>query len=137
METQVARRPTGLLTASLSSAVMLSAAACTSGGGPPTGTPTPLSLPQVLPLFLQCLVDHHVTIWDRAQGDTNAASIGEKAGWLVNGRVVANQNLYTRSDAIEGFSPMSPDFEPQQTIATWLDDAVSKGTWPKVCPPLP
>jgi hypothetical protein len=90
-----------------------------------------------MPLFLQCLIDHNVPIWDRAEGDTSAASLGTKGGWYVNGRVVATDAFYRIADSLEGFYPVSPDFKPEQTIAEWVDNAVSNGTWPKVCAPLP
>lgn len=144
----MARRFTGLLAASTFPAVMLLATACTSGGGSPSSTPATstsasasqaaaLTQQQVMPLFLQCLTEHNITIWDKAQGNTNLASIGKAEGWYKNGRVLANQALYTDVDALEGFYPISPDFKPEQTIADWVDNAVSNGTWPKVCAPLP
>lgn len=146
----MAQRFTGLLAASMVPALMLLASACSSNSSSPEGTSTTssaaqsatasgaaLTAQQVMPLFLQCLTDHHITIWDKAQGNTNLASIGEKQGWYKNGRVLANQALYTDADALEGFYPISPDFKPQQMIGDWVDNAVSKGTWPKVCAPLP
>ena len=143
----MARRFTGLLAASTFPAVMLLATACTSGGGSPSSTPATstsasasqaaaLTQQQVTPLFLQCLTEHNITIWDKAQGNTNLASIGKAEGWYKNGRVLANQALYTDVAALEGFYPISPDFKPEQTIADWVDNAVSNGTWPKVCAPL-
>jgi len=141
----VTRRLTGMLAALVFSAVMLPATACTSSGGSPRHAPvastptshhTSLSRQQLLPLFLQCLIEHDVMIWDRAQGDTSLVSVGKKDGWYVNGRVVANDNLYSTADSLEGFYPISSDFKPDQTIATWLDNAASNGTWPKVCAPL-
>jgi hypothetical protein len=146
----VARRFTGLFAASMVPALMLLASGCSSNSTSPEGTSTTssaapsattsgaaLTAQQVMPLFLQCLTDHHITIWDKAQGNTNLASIGEKQGWYKNGRVLANQALYTDADALEGFYPISPDFKPQQMIGDWVDNAVSNGTWPKVCTPLP
>lgn len=139
----VARRFSGLLAASMLSMVMLLATACTAGGGssssasPTASHDATLSLQQVTPLFLQCLIDHNVTIWDRAQGDTNLKPLAEKAGWYVNGHVVANQKLWLAVDSLEGFHPISPDFKPDQTIADWVDNAALHGTWPKVCTPLP
>jgi hypothetical protein len=135
-------------------AVMLLATGCTSSGGSPSGTSTTaspassapsatasvsatLSPQQVIPLFLQCLAEHNVPIWDKAQGDVNVASVGKNQGWYENGRVVANNALYSNADALEGFYPISPDFKPEQTIATWVDNAASDGAWPKVCAPLP
>jgi hypothetical protein len=152
----VARRFTGLLAASMVPAVMLLATACgpnssstqststTSAAAPsPSTSPSAtasgaaLTVQQIMPLFLQCLVEHNVTIWDKARGNTNLESLGKKDGWYENGRVVANQALYTDADALEGFYPVSPDFKPDQTIATWLINAAAGGTWPKVCTPLP
>ena len=149
----MARRFTGLLAASMFPAVMLLATACTSGGGSPSSTSSPassapsatvsdgvtrnLTQQQVVPLFLQCLTDHNITIWDKAQGNTNLATVGKAQGWYKNGRVLANQALYTDVDGLEGFYPISPDFKPEQTIADWVDNAVSNRTWPKVCAPLP
>ena len=147
----MARRFTGLLAASMVSAVMLLAAACTSGGGSPTSTSTTsssapsatvseamtLTAQQVMPLLLECLTEHNVPIWDKAEGDVNVASVGEKQGWYENGRVVANSALYSNADALEGFYPIGSDFKPEQTIATWVDNAVGNRTWPKVCKPLP
>jgi hypothetical protein len=147
----VARRFTGLLAASLFPAVMLLATGCASSGGSPSSTSTTaspassatasvsatLGPQQVLPLFLQCLAEHNVPISDKAQGDVNVASVGKNQGWYENGRVVANNALYSNADALEGFYPISTDFKPEQTIATWVDNAASKGTWPKVCAPLP
>ena len=144
----MARRLTGVLAASMFPAVMLLATACSSGGGSSSGTTPASSSPsasqtgtltqqQVMPLFLQCLTDHNITIWDKAQGNTNLASIGKVQGWYKNGRVLANQALYNDADALEGFFPVSPDFKPEQMIADWVDNAVSNRTWPKVCAPLP
>jgi hypothetical protein len=158
----VARRITGLLAASTFPAVLLLATACTSGGGSPSSTstassaapgaaspasaasasaPAPgsaaLSPSQVMPLFLECLAEHNVPIWDKAQGNVSVASIGKTEGWYENGRVVANSALYSDADALEGFYPISSDFKPEQTIATWVDNAAGNGTWPKVCTPLP
>ncbi len=45
--------------------------------------------------------------------------------------------LYSDADALEGFYPVSSDFKPEQTIATWVDNAAGNGPWPKVCAPLP
>lgn len=145
------RRFPGLLAASMFTAVMLPATACSSNGGSPSSTSTTsspaqsatasqsatLSPQQILPLFFQCLTEHNIPIWDKDQGNTNLASIGEKEGWYVNGRVVANNALYSDAESLEGFYPISPDFKPEQTIATWIDNAASTGTWPKVCGPLP
>jgi hypothetical protein len=150
----VARRFTGLLAVSMVPAVMLLATACgsnssstqsTSATSSPsasasqsaTASGAALTPQQVIPLFLACLVEHNVTIWDKAQGNTNLESLGRTEGWYENGRVVANQALYTDADALEGFYPISPDFKPDQTIGTWVDDAAATGTWPKVCAPLP
>lgn len=150
----MARRFTGLLAASMFPAVMLLATACGGNGGSPNGTSTTsspasaapsatasvsatLSPQQVMPLFLQCLAEHNVTIWDKAQGNTNLVSLGKKEGWYENGRVVANNALYSYADVLEGFYPISSDFKPEQTIATWVDNATNSGTWPKVCAPLP
>lgn len=152
----MARRFTGLLAASMVPAVMLLASACASTSSSPQDTSTTtsaapsasasqsatvsgaaLTAQQVMPLFLQCLTDHHITIWDKAQGNTNLASIGKAQGWYKNGRVLANQALYTDADALEGFYPISPDFKPEQMIGDWVDNAVSSRTWPKVCGPLP
>lgn len=147
----MARRFTGLLAVSMVPAVMLLATACGSSSTSTQSTSTTsstgpsalasqsaaLTAQQVIPLFLQCLAEHNVTIWDKAQGNRNLVSLGKKEGWYENGRVVANQALYTDADALEGFYPISPDFKPEQTIATWVDNAASDGTWPKVCTPLP
>ena len=163
----MARRFTGLLAASTFPAVLLLATACTSGGGSPSSTSTAssaapsggpstsaaspstaspstgasgsaaLSPSQVMPLFLECLAEHNVPIWDKAQGNVSVASIGKTEGWYENGRVVANSALYSAADALEGFYPISSDFKPEQTIATWVDNAAGNGTWPKVCAPLP
>jgi hypothetical protein len=125
------------------SVMMLPATACTSGGGTFTiasataSHDASLSLQQVTPLFLQCLIEHDVTIWDRAQGDTSLKPLAEKAGWYVNGHVVANQTFWLNLDSLEGFYPISPDFKPDQMIADWIDNAALHGTWPKVCTPLP
>ena|ERR1700722_7459385 len=128
------------------SAVLLLATACTSTGGSSNNasasgtTPSQgasLSAQQVMPLFLQCLADHDVPIWDKAQGNTSVVSLGKLQGWYENGRVVADNALYTNADALEGFYPISSDFKPQQTITTWVDNAAADGTWPKVCAPLP
>jgi hypothetical protein len=128
------------------SAVMLLAAACTSSGGSSSNAPAPstttsrnasLSLQQVLPLFLQCLVEHNVPVWDRAEGYMSLATVGEKNGWYENGRVVANNDLYLHADVLEGLYPMSTGFKPEQMISVWLDNAVSNGAWPKLCAPLP
>jgi hypothetical protein len=133
------------------STVMMLATACGGNGGSPNGaSTTPSSAPsatvseamtltaqQVIPLLLECLTEHNVPIWDKAQGDVNVASVGKNQGWYENGRVVANSALYSNADALEGFYPISSDFKPEQTIATWVDNAVSNRTWPKVCKPLP
>jgi hypothetical protein len=143
-----------LLAASTFPAVLLLATACGGNGGSPNGTSTTsspassassatasksaaLTAQQIIPLFLQCLVEHNVTIWDKAQGDTNLVSLGKKEGWYVNGRVAANNPLYSYAGVLEGFYPISSSFKPEQTIATWVDNAASDGTWPKVCTPLP
>ena len=150
----MARRFTGLLAASAFPAVMLLATACGGNGGSPSGPSTTsspassapsatapasatLSAQQVIPLFLQCLAEHNVPIWDKAEGNMSVASVGKNQGWYENGRVVANSALYNNADALEGLYPISPDFKPEQTIATWVDDAASDGAWPKVCAPLP
>lgn len=159
----MARRFTGLLAASMFPAVMLLATACTSGGGgspststassagpsapasssaaSPTATGTgaaaALTPQQVMPLFLECLAEHNVPIWDKAQGNVSVATVGKTEGWYENGHVVANSALYSDADALEGFYPIGSDFKPEQTIATWVDNAASDGTWPKVCAPLP
>jgi hypothetical protein len=143
----VPRRFTGMLAASMFSAVLLLATACTSNGGATTSASTTpsatgsssatLSPQTVMPLFLQCLIQHNITIWDKAQGNTNLASLSKKQGWYENGKVVANQAYYNQADVLEGFYPLSPDFKPEQDIATWVDNAVSDRTWPKVCAPLP
>lgn len=149
----MARRFSGLLAASMVSAVMLAATACTSSGGSTSSTSTTspassapsatvsaamtLTAQQVMPLLLECLTEHNVPIWDKVQGDVNVASVGKNQGWYENGRVVANSALYSNADALEGFYPISSDFKPEQTIATWVDNAVSNRTWPKVCKPLP
>jgi hypothetical protein len=149
----VARRFTGLLAASMLPAAMLLASGCTSGGGSPTSTSTTaasssapsatasggatLTAQQVMPLLLECLTEHNVPIWDKAQGDVNVATVGKNQGWYENGHVVANSALYSNADALEGFYPISSDFKPEQTIATWVDNAVSNRMWPKVCKPLP
>jgi hypothetical protein len=152
----MARRFTGLLAASMFPAVLL-ATACTSGGGSPSSASTASSAPpsatapgsptapggtalspsRVMPLFLECLAEHNVPIWDKAQGNVSVASLGKAEGWYENGRVVANNALYSDADALEGFYPVSSDFKPEQTIATWVDNAAGNGTWPKVCAPLP
>jgi hypothetical protein len=90
-----------------------------------------------MPLLLECLAEHNVPIWDKAQGNVSVASLGKTEGWYENGHVVANNALYSDADALEGFYPISSDFKPEQTIATWVDNAASGGTWPKVCAPLP
>jgi hypothetical protein len=90
-----------------------------------------------MPLFLQCLTEHNIPIWDKAEGNVSVASVGKNQGWYENGRVVANSAFYSNADALEGFYPISPDFKPEQTIADWVDNAVSNRTWPKVCTPLP
>jgi hypothetical protein len=90
-----------------------------------------------MPLLLECLTEHNVPIWDKAQGDVNVASVGKNQGWYENGRVVANSALYSNADALEGFYPIGSGFKPEQTIATWVDNAVGNRTWPKVCKPLP
>lgn len=142
----MARRFTGLLVVSMSSSALLLAIGCTSTGGRSNSTSEPSgtsslgasrSAQQVMPLFLQCLATLNVTIWDKAQGDTSVVSLGRQGGWYISGRVVADNSLYSNADAIEGFYPISSDFKPEQTIAAWVDDAVSNGTWPKACGPLP
>lgn len=142
----MARRFPGLLAASIFSAVtLLATAACTSSGGTASGTSTTASPAQnaaldpqrLTPLFLECLAKHNVPIWDKAEGNVTVASVGKKLGWYENGHVVANNAFYDHADVIEGFYPISPDFTPKQTIATWVDDAVNNGTWPKVCGSLP
>jgi hypothetical protein len=138
----VTRRFTGLLAASMFSAVMVLATACTSNGGSPDNTHTTsqsvrLSPRQIEPLFFKCLVEHNVPIWDKSQGDQNLVSLAKTEGWYENGRVLANNDLYTYADVLEGFYPISPDFKPDQTIGTWIDNASTTGTWPKVCGRLP
>lgn len=142
----MARRLSGLLAASAISAAMLSATACTSTGVASSSASAPsttaakvrsLSDQQILPLFLQCLAEHKVMIWDKAQGDTDLVSVGKAQGWYVNGQVIASSALYSDAAGLEGFYPISPDFKPDQMIGTWLDNAANKGTWPKVCTPLP
>jgi hypothetical protein len=96
-----------------------------------------LTAQQVMPLLLECLTEHNVPIWDKAEGDVNVASVGKNQGWYENGRVVANSALYSNADALEGFYPIGSDFKPEQTIATWVDNAVGNRTWPTVCKPLP
>ena len=142
--THVARRFTGLLAGSIFSTAILAAiflvTGCTSTRGSSRSASSQgpsLSPDQVMPLFLQCLAEHNVAIWDKAQGDTTVVSLGEAQGWYENGHVITDNALYTDADGLEGFSPISSDFKPEQTIATWLDNAVSNGTWPKVCTPLP
>lgn len=123
--------------------VGLSSAACTSGGGSPgkasaaSSSAESLSLDQVTVLFLQCLIDHNITIWDRAQGNTDLKPLAEKAGWYVNGRVVSSEKLWLAYESLEGFYPIGPDFKPQQTIGDWTADAALHRAWPKVCAPLP
>ncbi len=152
----MARRFTSLLAVSMVPTVLLLASACGSNGSStqststtspatpdasasqsPTTSGAALTPQRVLPVFLQCLTDHNITIWDKAQGNTNLASVGEKQGWYKNGRVLANETLYTDADALEGFYPISPDFKPQQTIGDWVTSVALTRTWPKVCGPLP
>lgn len=152
----MARRLTGLLAVSMVPTVMLLATACGSNSNSTqstsatsaaatgasvsqsaTASGAALTAAQVIPLFLQCLAEHNVTIWDKAQGNTNLVSLAKQEGWYENGRVVANQALYTDADALEGFYPISPDFKPDQTIGSWVDNAAATRTWPKVCAPLP
>jgi hypothetical protein len=147
----VARRFTSLLAASMFSAVMLLATACSSNGGSASSTHTAsspaqsatasqsatLSVQQLIPLFLQCLAGHKIPIWDKAQGDMSVASLGQKEGWYENGHVVANNALHTYFEDFEGDYPIGTDFKPEQTIASWVDNAASTGTWPQVCGPLP
>lgn len=139
------RRFPGLLAASMFTAVMLLATACGSNGGSPNSTSTTssatpgttLTVQQIIPLFMQCLADHNIPIWDKAQGDMNVVSLGKTEGWYVNGRVVANNALHTYFEDLEGTYPISPDFQPEQTIGTWVDNAAATRAWPTVCGSLP
>jgi hypothetical protein len=146
----VARRFTGLLAASMLSAVLLLVTACANGGSP-SSTPTTSSpaqsatasqsatpsVQQLVPLFLQCLAQHNIPIWDKSQGNVSVISLGKKEGWYQDGKVVANNALHTYFEDFEGFYPIGTDFKPEQTIGAWVDNAASTGTWPKVCGPLP
>jgi hypothetical protein len=148
----VARGFTYLLAASMVSAALLLTTACTSSGGSPTSTSAiPSTTPnateslnaylnrvrQLSEPFVQCLAQHDIRIWDRSQGYRNLATLGTKGGWYKNGRVLNNDVFDNAFEELEGTYPMSPDFKPDQTIATWINNAASTGTWPKVCGPVP
>lgn len=136
------RRLTRLFAAPATLAAVLLAVACSPGSGTTASTPADSpsrepTLQQLAPLFMQCLLDRKVTIWDRAEGDINMVLTGTREGWYRNGRVVANQAFYADFDSIEGTTPVSPAFKPEQDIASWLGHAAATGTWPKTCGPFP
>jgi hypothetical protein len=148
----VARRFTGLLAVSMFSAAMLLVTACSSSSsGTPSNASTTSSTPsatdsltamqnrerQLTPLFVQCLAQHNIPIWDKSQGNQNVAALGTKGGWYKNGQVTANTAFDLFFQDIEGTYPISPDFKPEQMVAQWIDGAASTGTWPSVCGPLP
>jgi hypothetical protein len=87
--------------------------------------------------FVQCLAQHDIPIWDKSQGDMNVASLGRKEGWYKNGHVLHNEAFDRYFQDIEGTYPIGSDFKPDQTIASWIDNAASTGRWPKVCGAIP
>lgn len=121
----------------------LSAVACSSGTSSPqpsatdSYSATTTRVGQLYPLFVQCLAQHSIPIWDKSQGNMNAASQGAREGWYKNGRVVTNDAFYGWLQQYEGTYPMSPSMKPEQPIHQWVTDAATKGTWPKVCGSLP
>ena len=122
---------------------VLAAVACSSGtpSAQPSATDsssaTTTRVGQLYPLFVQCLAQHSIPIWDKSQGNMNVASQGTGEGWYKNGRVVTNDAFYGWLQQYEGTYPMSPSMKPDQTIDEWVTEAATKGTWPKVCGSLP
>jgi hypothetical protein len=125
------------------SAVMVLATACSSATSSPTpnatdslGTLLNRERALILP-FVQCLAQHDVTIWDKADGDQNIASLGAKDGWYKNSRALNNTAFSNFFEDIEGAYPTGPDFKPDNTVDGWINNAASTGKWPKVCGPVP
>lgn len=150
----MARRFTGLIAVSMLSAATLLTAACgSSGSSTPSTTSTTSSSPasgatgspsatpdrqwQLTLAFVQCLAQHNVPIWDKSDGNQNVASLGVKDGWYKNATVINNVAFSRFFQDIEGTYPIGSDFKPQMTVDQWISNAVTGGTWPKVCGSLP
>lgn len=136
------RRSASLILVPVLTAAALLTVGCSPGSGTTSSTPTAspkatLTNQQIAPLFMQCLIDHKITIWDRAQGNMNLAHYAALEGWYKNGRVTANHAFYVQMENFEGTVPISPDFKPEHPVGDWIDNASATGAWPKVCAPLP
>jgi hypothetical protein len=148
----VARRFPRLIAVSMFAVVTLLATACaSSGGGTPSASTT--SSPasgaagspsatadrqwQLTLAFVQCLAQHNIPIWDKSDGNQNVAALGAKGGWYKNGAVINNVAFSRFFADTEGTYPIGSDFKPQMTVDQWIRDAITDGTWPKVCGALP
>jgi hypothetical protein len=126
-------------------ASLLVTAGCSSSGGAgpkPGGTDSFSSVTarqnKLDPLFVQCLAQHNIPIWDKSDGNMAVASQGTKDGWYKDGRVISNGAFSQWFGQNEGTYPHTSAFKPYKTIADWTTDAATNGTWPtKVCGPLP
>lgn len=145
------------LSAVLCAAGLLAVAACSSGSPAPKPSPadsfeaTAAREHVLYPLFVQCLAQHSVPIWDKADGTMQVAPEGIREGWYKNGKVITNTSFYQWLGDAEGTYPMGPLYSsllvngqiPDNTpvgygnLDWWVQAAATSGKWPQICGTLP